>query len=67
MAWTIDRVVAERFARCGLELLKLADSLVLEGRVLREDVLTYVNWLEESEMICSKVEIVARHAVAERI
>ena len=66
LAWTIDRVVAERFASCAVEPLKLADCLVLEGRVLREDVLTYVNWREESEMICSKVEIVARHAVAEQ-
>ena len=62
MAWTLDRAVAERFARFGLEE-ELADPLVLEGRLMREDVLAYINWRKESEMICSKVEIVERCAV----
>jgi hypothetical protein len=63
LAWTLDRAVAERFASYGLEV-GLADPLVLEGSVLREDVLAYINWRKESEMICSQVEIVGRHGVS---
>ena len=63
LAWTLDRAVAERFASCSLEL-GLSDPLVLEGRVLREDVIAYIDWRKESEMICSQVEIVGRHAVS---
>ncbi len=63
LAWTLDRAIAERFALCSLEL-GLADPLILKGRVLRKDVLAYINWRRESEIICFDVEIVARHAVS---
>ena len=59
LAWTLDRAIAERFAQCSREI-GLSDPVILEGRVSRKNLLSYINWLHESEMICTDVEVVGQ-------
>jgi len=50
LAWTVDREIAQRFALCSLDL-GLSDPVVLEGQVQNSQVMAFINWRTESEMI----------------
>jgi hypothetical protein len=61
LSWSLDRSIAVRFANAGREL-GLANPVVLEGIARREDVLAFLTWRNEAEIIAKDVRIVAKYA-----
>lgn len=50
-SWTTDRLVAEKFSRCGGQRLVVSGGRVLTKRVPRSQVLAFITNRDESEVI----------------
>lgn len=65
MAWSLDKRVAENFARTGGGRFVRAGGVLLHARVRREAVLAYLTSRGEQEIVVSPAELVGLRAIGE--